>query len=116
MWNSNNVSYSSTHSLEGDPSLNKQSRLLLKSSPYFGGAKRVPSKLPRKQARRDASSDIPRPNTHIEETESRAKQGNDRLDRADPSPQYDILCSAVSLTRCHWPWLHRYPNALSWGI
>jgi hypothetical protein len=42
------VSYSA-HSLEGGPSLNKQSHLSKSNRPYFGGAKPVPSKLPRNQ-------------------------------------------------------------------
>ena len=35
----------------------------------------------------------------MEETESRTKQGNDKLDGTDPSLQPDVLWSAVSLTR-----------------
>jgi hypothetical protein len=66
------VSYSA-HLLEGDLSLNKQSHLS-QINPYFGSAKLVPSKLPHKQSKRDASYDIPRPNTHVEEKEGEEKQ------------------------------------------
>jgi hypothetical protein len=60
-----------------------------------------------------------RSHSHVEQTESREKQGNNKLDRADPPPRpalalappytAALLWPAASLARdtryhCHWPW------------
>jgi hypothetical protein len=82
--------------------MTKQSHLS-KTSPYFGGAKLVPSKLPHNQSVMPRTIFTPRPNTHEEEAESRAKQGNDKFDGTDPPPRLYILWSSVSLTRPRWP-------------
>jgi hypothetical protein len=87
--------------------LNKKS-YLSRISPYFGGAKLVPSKLPRTQGVVPHGHDelLLRSHSHVEQTESREKQGNNKLDRRS---------TATSLHPFFQRWYRKAPTGLDHG-